>query len=98
MLVTLFVVVLFMHAFIPHDHQYESLGSGIVLPVHNATGEKFFTIILPASLFIAFSTILFIRNIFLEIKLRGRKQHPHAHALNALRLLFARGILHMKVY
>lgn len=97
-LITLFAAVLFIHAFIDHDHQQESFGIGTMLPVHNATGEKFFTIMLPTSLFIAFSTILFARNIFLEVRLRGRKQHPHTLTLNAERRLFARGILHTKVY
>jgi hypothetical protein len=97
-LVTLFVAVLFMHVFVSHDHQYESFGSGIVLPSHNAIGEKFFSIAFPASLFIAFATILFVRNIFLETRLRGWKQDPDALASDTLRLLFARGILHSKAY
>jgi hypothetical protein len=87
-----------MHAFVAHDHEHESFGTGMVLSVHSATGEKFFTIIFPASLFVAFSTILFARNMFLEIRLRGWKQDPDARALDILQLLFARGILHPKAY
>lgn len=97
-LIALFVTVLSMHALISHDHKYESFGTGMVLPVHSATGEKFFAIALPASLFVAFSTIRFIKNIFLERKLRGQKRHPDIVAKNIERLLFSRGILHTKVY
>jgi hypothetical protein len=97
-LVTLIVTVFFMHAFIVHDHEHESYGSGIVLPVHNATGEKFFALLLPSSLFIAFSTIRFTRNTFFEMRLRLRKRHLNLVLPDILLILFARGILHSKVY
>lgn len=97
-LITLFMTVIFMHTFIPHDHQYESSGSSIILPMHSATGEKFFTIMLPVSLFIAFSTILFTRNIFLEMRLRARKEPMEGIFPDIEQLLFARGVLHSKAY
>lgn len=97
-LIALFVAVLFMHVFITHDHQHESFGTGIVLPVHSATGEKFFTLTLPASLFIAFLTILLTRNIFIEERLKALRQPERGVSSALYLLLFARGILHSKAY
>lgn len=98
MLIALFVTVLCMHVFITHEHQHESFGAGLVLPVHNATGEKFFVIALPASLFIAFSTIFFIRNLFSEMRLRARREPDGGRAPDLFQCLFAHGILHSKAY
>jgi hypothetical protein len=98
LLAVLIVSVFFMHVFIVHDHEHESFRSGIVLPVHNATGEKFFALLLPSSLFIAFSTILSTRHIFLEMRLRRVKQQEDWVLPNMYLQLFARGILHSKKY
>jgi hypothetical protein len=92
------VAVFFMHAFIMHDHEHESFRSGVVLPIHNATGEKFFALLLPSSLFIAFSTILFARHTFFETRLRRTKQQEDWVLPNMYLQLFARGILHSKKY
>lgn len=97
--VVLFVGVFFMHTFVPHEHEEQELfGSGLVLPVHSATGEKFFTIILLTSLLVVFLLPPYLGNSFLSRLLRSFAARQRQRPFRIFLHLFSRGILHTKAY
>lgn len=93
-----FMSVSLMHAFVSHEHPHESFASELGLPVHNVAGEKYFLLLLLASLFIVRPLVVTAKDFFLAHVLAGSPQTPHNIPLPIYTRLFAKGILHSKAY
>lgn len=93
-----FSAVSVMHAFVPHEHPHDSFVSEFGLPVHNTAGEKYFWLLMLASLFLVVPPVAILSNFFLVATLAGPSQSPDRVPPKLFLYLFARGILHSKAY
>lgn len=94
--ITMFSLVIFLHAMIPHDHPHEIYGDGIFAALHSIAAEKLF--VLPP-LFLIFLVLRFVPpQPIVDRSFSRGVQAPRALLFIGLRVFFAKGILNTKAY